>query len=178
MNVGSTLIAYLVEIISSTPFEEYCQQNIFLPLEMNETSWFLSKLNSNHIAIPYYHTSTGFVARGHYSFAVYPCGFLRTSVSQLARLLIALMEGGIARDTTLLDNSTLQLMMTHHYPDLASHYGFFFEHYDVLWGYNGAGPGVATRLFFYPEEHEGVIVMLNIEDFTALMKFTTSFLHI
>jgi CubicO group peptidase (beta-lactamase class C family) len=167
-NVGSTLVAYLVEVISNTTFEEYCQQNIFLPLGMNETSWFLSNLNSDHIAIPYYYTSSGFDTYGHYSSAVYPCGFLRTSISQHARLMTALMEGGIFADSKILDNSTLQLMMTHHYPDLASHYGFFFEHYGVLWGHNGAGPGVSTRLFFYPEAHEGVIVMLNIEDSSAL----------
>jgi CubicO group peptidase (beta-lactamase class C family) len=167
-NVGSALIAYLVEVLSNTTFEEYCQQNIFTPLGMDETSWFLANLDIDSIAIPYRYVGSGFIAQGHYSSPVYPCGFMRTSVRQQAQLLTALMEGGTLGNTTILNTSTLQLMMTHHYPDLVSHYGFFFEHYGVLWGHNGLGPGVATRTFFYPEAHEGVIIMLNLKDATAL----------
>ena len=167
-NVGATLIAYLVEVISNTTFEEYCQQNIFLPLGMNETSWFLENLDTNMMAIPYLYSGSGFTPYGHYSSAVYPCGFMRTSVRQQAQLLAALMAGGTIGNTTILNNSTLQMMMTHHYPSLTSDYGLFFQHASVLWGHGGSGPGVTTRMFFYPEVKEGVIVMLNIENHVAL----------
>ena len=167
-NVGSTLIAYLVEVVSNTTFEEYCQENIFEPLGMNETSWFLSNLETDMMAMPYIYSGTSYTPYGHYSSAVYPCGFLRTSVDQLARLLAVLMESGTIENTTILNNSTLQLMMTHHYPSLAPNYGFFIQHFGVLWGHGGSGPGVATRIMFYPEAHEGVIVMMNVEDPTAV----------
>jgi CubicO group peptidase (beta-lactamase class C family) len=167
-NVGSTLIAYLVEILSNTTFEEYCQQNIFLPLGMNNTSWFLSNLDTDMIAVPYLYEGISNTALDHYSSAVYPCGFMRTSVTQQAQLLIALMEGGALGETSILNNNTLQMMMTHHYPELTSVYGLFFEHFGVLWGHNGVGPGVSARMLFYPEAHEGVIVMANFEDPSAL----------
>ena len=167
-NVGATLIAYLVETISNTTFEEYCQQNIFLPLGMNNTSWFLSNLDTDMIAVPYLYDGSSNTALDHYSSAVYPCGFMRTSVSQQTRLLIALMEAGTLGETSILNNNTLQMMMKHHYPDLTSIYGLFFENYGVLWGHGGVGPGVSTRMFFYPEVHEGVIVMANFEDPSAL----------
>jgi CubicO group peptidase (beta-lactamase class C family) len=167
-NVGSALIAYLVEVVSNTTFEEYCQQNIFLPLGMNETSWFLGNLDMDMMAIPYLYTGSSFTPYGHYSSAVYPCGFMRTSVQQQAQLLAALMEYGTIENTTILSNNTLQLMMTHHYPSLDTHYGFFFQHSGVLWGHGGSGPGVATRMFFYPEAHEGVIVMMNLENHVAV----------
>jgi CubicO group peptidase (beta-lactamase class C family) len=167
-NVGSTLIAYLVEVVSNTTFEEYCQQNIFLPLGMNETSWFLSNLDTDMMAIPYLYTGSSFVPYGHYSSAVYPCGFMRTSVSQQALLLAAIMGGGSLGDTTILSNSTLQLMMTLHYPSLVSDYGLYFQNSGVLWGHGGSGPGVATRMLFYPQAQEGVIVMLNVENHVAV----------
>jgi CubicO group peptidase (beta-lactamase class C family) len=78
------------------------------------------------------------------------------------------MNGGVIGDTRIIDNNTLQLMMTHHYPELAPNYGFFFQHSSILWGHGGSGPGVATRTFFYPEAKEGVVVMLNLEDTSAL----------
>ncbi|MGY5873699.1 MAG: serine hydrolase domain-containing protein [Candidatus Thorarchaeota archaeon] len=167
-NVGSTLIAYLVEVISNTTFEEYCQQNIFEPLGMNETSWFLSNLDMDLIAVPYLYSGTSFTPYGHYSSAVYPCGFMRTSIHQQAQLLAVLMEYGTIGNTSILNNSTLQLMMTHHFPSQVSNYGFFFQNSGVLWGHGGSGPGVATRMLFYPEAHEGVIVMLNIENHVAV----------
>ena len=167
-NVGATLIAYLVEMVSNTTFEEYCQQHIFEPLGMNETSWFMSNLDTEKIAMPYLYSGSSFIPYGHYSSAVYPCGFMRTSVHQLALLLAALMEYGTIGTTTILNNNTLQTMMTIHYPSLVSNYGLFLENFGVLWGHGGSGPGVATRMFFYPEAHEGVIVMMNIEDHVAV----------
>ncbi len=167
-NVGATLVAYLVELVSNTTFEEYCQQNIFLPLGMNETSWYLGNLDTRMMAIPYLYTGSTFTPYGHYSSAVYPCGFMRTSVRQEAQLLAALMEYGSIGNTTILSNSSLQLMMTHHYPSLAPNYGLFFQHSGVLWGHGGSGPGVATRMLFYPEAHEGVIVMINVENHAAV----------
>ena len=167
-NVGSTLIAYLVEVVSNTTFEDYCQQNIFLPLGMNETSWFLENLENDMMAIPYLYTGSGFTPYGHYSSAVYPCGFMRTSIRQQAQLLTVLMEGGTIGNTTILSNSTLQMMMTLHYPSIVTNYGLYFQNSGVLWGHGGSGPGVTTRMFFYPEAHEGLIVMLNLENHAAV----------
>lgn len=167
-NVGATLIAYLVEVLSNTDFEEYCQHNIFIPLGMNETSWFLANLDTDSIAIPYLYVGSNFIAQEHCGHAFYPAGFMRTSVRQQARLLIALMEGGTCGDTKILNESTLQLMMTLHYPDIVDNYGLFFTNSEVLWGHSGGAIGVAARTFFYPEAHEGVIIMMNLKDYTAL----------
>ena len=53
-NIGVALIGFLVEEISGQPFNEYCNQNIFDPLEMNNAFWFLSEIeNLNQIALPY-----------------------------------------------------------------------------------------------------------------------------
>lgn len=167
-NVGSTLIGYLVEVISGETFEDYCQENIFLPLGMTETSWFLANLNVSTIAVPYVYSGSSHVALEHYSSPVYPCGFVRTSILQQATFMTMLMSGGAIGGTRILENSTLQIMMTHHYPELVSDYGFYLQHYDVMWGHGGSGPGCSTRTFFYPEADEGVIVMLNLQDGAAL----------
>ena len=135
---------------------------------MNETSWFLANLDENMMAMPYIYSGSGFTPYGHYSSAVYPCGFMRTSLSQEIKLMTAIMEGGTIGNTTILNNSTLQLMMTLHYPSIAPNYGFYFQKSTILWGHGGSGPGVNTRMFFYPDAHEGVIVMMNTENPTAL----------
>ena len=53
-NIGVALIGYLVEVISNQPFNEYCNENIFEPLEMWNSFWLLSEIeNINQVALPY-----------------------------------------------------------------------------------------------------------------------------
>jgi len=53
-NIGAALIGLLVEEISSQPFNEYCNENIFEPLGMDNAFWFLSEIeNLDQVALPY-----------------------------------------------------------------------------------------------------------------------------
>jgi len=53
-NIGAALIGFLVEEISNQAFNEYCNENIFEPLSMDNTFWFLSEIeNLNQVALPY-----------------------------------------------------------------------------------------------------------------------------
>ena len=53
-NNGAALIGLLVEEISNQPFNEYCSENIFAPLSMNNAFWFLSEIdNLDQVASPY-----------------------------------------------------------------------------------------------------------------------------
>ena len=53
-NNGAALIGLLVEEISNQPFNDYCNENIFEPLSMNNAFWFLSEIdNLDQVASPY-----------------------------------------------------------------------------------------------------------------------------
>jgi len=53
-NIGAALIGLLVEEISNQPFNEYCNENIFEPLVMDNAFWFLSEIeNLDQVALPY-----------------------------------------------------------------------------------------------------------------------------
>ena len=53
-NIGAALIGFLVEQISNQSFNEYCNENIFEPLEMDNSFWLLSEIEDlNQVAIPY-----------------------------------------------------------------------------------------------------------------------------
>ena len=57
-NIGVALIGLLVEEISNQSFNEYCYNNIFEPLDMNNAFWFLSEIdNQDQIALPYQFTA-------------------------------------------------------------------------------------------------------------------------
>ena len=53
-NIGAALIGYLVETISNQSFNEYCYDNIFMPLNMSNAYWFLSEISDlTQVAMPY-----------------------------------------------------------------------------------------------------------------------------
>ena len=56
-NIGAALVGHLVEAISSQPFNEFCNQHIFEPLDM-DSKWFLSEVNLANLAT-LYEVSTG-----------------------------------------------------------------------------------------------------------------------
>ncbi len=173
-NVGSALIGYLVETISGKSFEQYCQDSIFIPLGMDETSWFLSNLNTNHIALPYSYSGGSYHSYGHYGMVTYPAGQLRTSAVQFARHLISFMQKGQIDGIRILDSSSVELMRTIQFPNLNNEQGliWFIYQYTVpsfgtytFCGHNGSSYGVRTGMDFTlePDANTGVIVLTNSE---------------
>ena len=53
-NIGAALIGLLVEEISNQPFNQFCNDNIFTTLGMDNAFWFLSEIeNLDQVALPY-----------------------------------------------------------------------------------------------------------------------------
>ena len=173
-NVGATLIGYLVASISNMPFAQYCQDSLFNPLGMNEASWFLSNLDTNHIALPYYFSDGSYHSYGHYGMVWYPAGQIRTSAVQVARLLIAFMQKGQIDGIRILDSTSVNLMTTVQFPNLNNEQALFwfivprtipdFGTYNFC-GHGGSSYGVRTRMDYTLDayNHMGVVVLTNGE---------------
>ena len=170
---GFALLGYLVESISGIPFDDYTRLSIFEPLGMNSTGWHLADLGSAPIAMPYRcnnNSSDGksaFVCHplGQYGYPDYPDGSLRTSASQLARFLGAIMNGGELEGVRILQDSTVQAMLTPNGPPAppACGLGWRMLSYDgeSYWGHYGGDRGVTTIMNFRPSDGTGVIILAN-----------------
>ena len=172
-NTGAALIGYLVEIMGDSTFSYQTQQNIFEPLGMNETSWFLSELDTLHIAMPYSWNGSGYTPYGHYGYSDYPAGQLRTSIDQLANFLLCYMNGGTVQGQQILQSSTVEMILTPQIPQINPNTGLIwfsgFYQGNMYWGHNGGDKGVKTSMFFRPDDDIGVIMLTNGEsDFTYL----------
>ena len=53
-NIGTSLLALVVEKIIEVDFRDYVTDNILIPLEMNESSYSYTEYNRESIATPYY----------------------------------------------------------------------------------------------------------------------------
>jgi CubicO group peptidase (beta-lactamase class C family) len=165
-NIGSCLVAYLVEVISGLPFEDYCEVNVFQPLDMLETAWFLADLNISNIAVPYTWNGENYVPYPHYSLNGYPAGGLRTSVTQLRNLLQMMINKGEYNSTQILQESTVELMLTIQF-EFAPIQGIIWRikllDGRMLWGHAGSFRGCRTSMYFDPRTSIGVVVLTNRE---------------
>jgi len=158
-NIGAGLVGYLVEVISNTSFSEYCQENIFVPLNMNETSWFWYDLDLDHLATP--NLSTGqFISHPHYQVGCYPAATLRTSSVQLCNFLNMYIQKGRFGSNNLLNESTINLMTT---PKVWDTGLIWYEMGENLWGHTGHYYGTSTIMMYDKNNDIGIIIFTNSE---------------
>ena len=188
-NVAFGLLGLIVEKISKTPFNVYCKQNIFYPLGMQNTGWFLSEIDTNRYIKPYgfiteenrnrirenklYPKASdfkvgSFVENCLYSFPNYPDGLVRTSIQELSLYLTAMMNGGELNGGNILKKETIKKMLSLQIEGNNSQ-GLCWRRKEIqsksgtynLWGHSGGDPGITTHLFFNPDNKIGVITFQN-----------------
>ncbi|MEZ5082581.1 MAG: serine hydrolase [Bacteroidales bacterium] len=171
-NVGSCLLAYLVEVITGQDFETYCQENIFGPLGMEETSYLFANLDPENIASPYTIQGTNVTYTPQSSWPIYPIGNLKVSAMQLAKHLGMYINKGTYNDSTLLTGSTVELITDHHYinPGIGVNMGliWFIDPFPWLYSHTGRWYGFNTIYGFNKEENYGMIWLSNGDNYALL----------
>lgn len=171
-NIGATLAAYIIEVVTGENYGRYVQQNILEPLGMQASSWTketvdpteLAKLYIKGKVIPDYHLIT------------YPDGGLISSTAELTTYLMAMMKGYYG-ENDFLTTSSFQALMSDHLTGAGlenPHWGgpmksgLFWEYIDTDGkdniGHSGSDPGILTLLFFDPEIGIGYVATFNCVD--------------
>ncbi len=170
-NHGFVLVGYLVQAITGIPFDQYCNDSLFTPLGMNHTSWFLAGLDTNNVAMPYRSTGYSYIPYGHFGYADYPAGALRSNVHDLAQHLIVCTEHGQAGGVRVLDAATIDTLTTVQYPSV--HSGQALAWYAsnssgrAYWRHGGADQGVNTDHAWCAADRSGAICLTNSESYTG-----------
>lgn len=163
-NLASALVGYLVERISNTPFDLYCKNNIFTPLQMNKTEWRLANTPLTELAVPYSPDLTG--SSPHYTFPDYPNGGLRTSVSDLSKFLRVIIQNGTLNGTKILSSSSVEAMKTLQFGSAEQCLSFYYETFNgkKYLGHSGGEKGVTAEMYVDTATGVGVIVFNNDDD--------------
>lgn len=162
-NVGAGLMGHLVESAADQDFADYCDENLFAPLGLEHTGWYLADLDASEVAMPYEVRLGRYRAAGQYGFPDYPSGQLRSSAEDIAQILRVVMQGGEG----ILSPSSVETLLTVQYPDLDADQGLSWYRWKLdgeeVWGHNGGEVGAATEILFWPEDNVGVVVLMNGE---------------
>ena len=169
-SAGFDLLGYLVECITNQSFPEYCNENIFIPLDMKNTSYDLSDYYQEQLAVQYIYLFGKYIALPNFEVENYGSGGLRSNLEDLSHYLIAYMNGGEYKGVRILKNETIELMFTNQNPsENFIGYGLgwqiFPDHYgsqdSSRIGHNGEMPGDITYMFYHVSQDFGLIILSN-----------------
>ncbi len=180
-NMGYSLLGVLLEQISGISFSEYMQEEIFLPLHMTNSYWFLREIPHDNIANPHEILPEKEPrVLNHYGYPSFPDGQLRTTATDYAQILKLMINKGKVNETTFLEEKTVDEYLEIQYPDIAKYQAIAWNYneYDAflyklvaprylfarkLPAHSGYDPGVDTYITFDPKKKTGVIIFLNSE---------------
>nr|WP_241093706.1 serine hydrolase domain-containing protein [Xanthomonas sp.] len=171
-NIGAGLAGYIVERAVGERLDVYTRQRIFVPLGMRNTAWFLSDVPAPRHARLYVAQNGLSIPIPLYGGTTYPDGGVRTSVADLSRFFLALLNDGAYDGARILDRRSAQEMLRFQYTatdkpdnvDLAQkNSGIFWStKYDVTRiGHGGSDPGVKTEMLSDLDKEIGVIFFTN-----------------
>lgn len=176
-NIAAGLAGYIVEVVTGKKLNEYSRQYIFKPLKMENTGWFLREINlANHSKL--YNIkgdTTQFIQL--YGLPTYPDGGVRTSVADLAKFFIALLNEGVYNGTAILKKESVREMQRFRFTPENKPENVEIEKLNsgIFWatkqnvtkmGHSGTDPGVKTEMLCDLSKEVGVILFTNttIED--------------
>ena len=163
-NIGVALAAYVVEVASDTPFDSYCAQHIFEPLQMQDTAWHIADLDETVLAVPYEWRLGDWKPIAHYGYPDYPDGSLKTGAEQLARFLAMHSNDGRYKDTQIVSPESVAEMNTAQYPSLDAMQGLIWYEWDLngetIRGHNGGDQGVSTEMGVR-KDGVGFVILMN-----------------
>ncbi len=156
-NIATSLSALIVEHVSGIDYRDYCQENILEPLEMYNSGFRYSKLDSGLMAMPYWNMSYPIHL---YNFRHYPAGNLKSNLDDFSHYMIAMLNDGVYNGTRILTKASIEKMFELNNP--SSGVSLIWRHCpgDCI-GHSGGGEGFSARFELYPESKKAMIVFSN-----------------
>ncbi|MDE2685972.1 MAG: serine hydrolase [Chloroflexota bacterium] len=125
-SMSSTVLGYLVEVVSGKPFDRFLRERIFTPLGMEDTSFFVPEGNLDRLATAYVPSRGGGIAphegsvttrhKRPHAMQSGGAGLVSTAPDYM-RFCQMLLNGGVLDGERLLAPKTVQMMVTDHLTD-------------------------------------------------------------
>jgi CubicO group peptidase (beta-lactamase class C family) len=144
--LNDDVLGYLIEVISGMPFDQFLQKNIFAPLGMKDTYFYLPPEKYKRLAMLYGEDSTKHIVKAQEQFSIngpfyrdYPAmkgtyfsggGGLSSTAYDYAIFMQMLLNGGEYNGKRLLSRNTIRMMTVNQIGDLSlgdNKFGLGFE---------------------------------------------------
>jgi hypothetical protein len=171
-NANYNLLGLVIEAASDESYAYYIQKHIFNPLGMNHsyTSQAIAKQNGLAVGHQYWFTNPFAVPDMPVPQGSLATGQLISSSEDMARYLIALLNGGRYGEVQILSDAGIAEL--HHGVAEFSQMGVSFGKYGMGWfvdesgstkmvWHNGTTPDFGSFMALLPEQNKGMILLFN-----------------
>ena len=158
-NIGSTLVAYIIETVSGLSFEDFSNENIFIPLGMKNTTW--KQPNTENFASQYFHNGQKVP---DYALITFPSSDLHTNSQDMGKFMIEMLNGRLGNGT-ILDSTSYETMFTNQINNtsIENSRGIFWNINPVgNIGHDGGEIGTACRLILSPSLKKAFFFVINM----------------
>ena len=172
-NSGPAVAAYVIEIVTGQVFEEFVQQNFFVPLGMETTTFLLSDAYKSKGVTLY---ANGNQPQEYWHISTRPSGSINASPKDMAKLVALFVNRGAVNGEQLVSTASIDRMetpttTTGARAGIETGYGLsnYSSNHDS-WVYREHGGGVIgglTELAYLPEAGVGHVVMVNSDNYGA-----------
>ena len=112
------ILGYVVENLTNLPYSDFCQENIFNPLNMTNTSFCLSDFSFNQLVrqyvwIKFMYFPLPFL---YISEIWFPGGGVRSTITDMSHFLIMHTSGGVYNGVRILSKESVEEMHRAQYP--------------------------------------------------------------
>jgi hypothetical protein len=171
-NFATNLSGVLIEDVSGLPFARYMDVNVLQPLGMHRTTFeqVLPPDWSSDLAVGYSCHNGAYEPQPYVYANLTPQGGMRSTGADLARFMIALLQGGSYAGTRILNRPTAGLIFQQQF---SSHprlpgvtYGLFelYRNEQRLLIRDGDGQGFRSRMVLMPGQNLGFFINYNNQD--------------
>ncbi len=172
-NIATGLAGYIVECVSKKTLQAYSKEIIFNQLNMKAIGWSLNEIDIKKHTKLYKRKGAELTKQDWYEGITYPDGGVRTTVEELAKFFIALLNDGMYENRRLLRKSTTDELIRFQYTDsnrpvnvpstkkLNSGIYWSTKMNGAAMGHNGSDPGVRTFMLSDLNKEVGVIIFFN-----------------
>lgn len=171
-NIAAGLAGYIVELKTGKTLSEYAKQNIFSPLKMSNSGWSLAGIDINNHSKLYKKQGDSIIKIPLYEGTTYPDGGIRTSVNELSKFFICLLNEGQFEKTRILKKQTVDEMLRFQFTASNKPENVNVDKLNsgIFWatkmgatriGHNGSDPGVRTFMLSDLSKEIGIVLLFN-----------------
>lgn len=173
-NIGAGLAGYIIELKTGMKLSKYAKKFIYKPLKMKSTAWSIHDVDLKKHTRLYKRNGEVINSIPLYDLITYPDGGVRTTVEDLSKFYISILDNGTYNGKRILGKSFAEEMIRFQFTEMNKPENVEIKKSNsgIFWttkingsriGHNGSDPGIRTFMLSDLSKEIGVILFFNTE---------------
>lgn len=164
--LGNIILGYILEKVTGQTYEDYCQEHIFDPLQMKNSSFYFSFFDKGELSGFHVWRNGFYIPVPHIQMksVTFSGGGLISTLSDLSHFLLMHINGGVYDGVRILSEESVEEMHRAQYPgsyDGGFLHGFGWYSNNSIGGHGGRYHGAGAEMKMRDTDNAGVIFFWN-----------------